>query len=185
MFISPFAAHIRGLAFICCSAPGWRQRSFRSPARRRATRLTIRWNKGKRAYYMLDAPRMTMRMGLAMSPPRRFEVDVAAANKAAIAAERDGKGLSFATAVSDARWGEGKDISSLDVLVACADVAGWKSDAVRAAQNDPSIDEAFASHRALIEQDNVFGVPFAVLGDAKYWGHDRFSLLIEDAQAAP
>ena len=87
-------------------------------------------NKPKLAYYAVDAPRMAMRMGLPISRPDPFEVDLAPSYKAAIAASHDGCGLAFAIAVSDARWGEGKNISELDVLKACAEKIGWSADAV-------------------------------------------------------
>ncbi len=140
-------------------------------------------NRPKLAYYSIDAPRMTMRMGLPISRPSPFDVDYTPANKALTAAARDGHALSFAIAVSDARWGEGKNISKVDLLAACAEKAGWTADAVKAAQNDPEIEAAMQEHRQLIEKDGVFGVPFAVVNGAKYWGHDRFALLVEDLNA--
>ncbi len=138
----------------------------------------------KLAYYQLDAPRMTKRMGLPMRRPEPFETNYAPANRALVAAERDGKGFAFAIAVSDARWGEGKNIGEMEVLEKCAESAGWTSEALHAAQSDPEVKAIIKKHRALIAEDGVFGVPFAVLGDAKYWGHDRFDLLTEDAKAA-
>jgi 2-hydroxychromene-2-carboxylate isomerase len=141
-------------------------------------------NQLKLAYYQIDAPRMTQRLGLAIRPPDPFEVDLAPSYKAAVAAERDGKGLAFALAVYDARWGDGKNISDIDVLKACAENIGWRADAVEAAQDDASVAETMKEHRAMIAEDGVFGVPFAVMNGAKYWGHDRFDLLAEDAKAA-
>lgn len=140
-------------------------------------------NKPKLAYYQLDAPRMTMRMGLPITPPNPFEVDLVASYKAAVAADHAGKGLAYAISVSDARWGEGKDISDISVLKDCAEKVGWSAGAVEEAQSALSVGKAMKKHRALIEEDGVFGVPFAVMGPAKYWGHDRFDLLVEEAQA--
>ncbi len=138
----------------------------------------------KLSYYFLDAPRMTMRLGLLMRPPNPFEVDMTAANKASVAAEIDGKGLDFALAVSDARWGKGRDVSDLSVLEACAEKAGWDPAQIAAAQDDGEVADAMRRHRQMIEGDGVFGVPFAVMGAQKYWGHDRFHILAEDAGAA-
>jgi 2-hydroxychromene-2-carboxylate isomerase len=139
-------------------------------------------NKLKLAYYMLDVPRMTMRMGLPIKPPTPFEVDMAPAYKASVAASRDGKGLPFALAVADARWGEGKDVSDMAVLKACAEKCGWDASAVEAAQDAPFVAKQMKEHRDMITEDGVFGVPFAVMGEAKYWGHDRFPILVEDAK---
>ena len=143
----------------------------------------------KLSYYMQDAPRMTMRMGLPITPPQPFDVDLAPSYKAAVAAALAGKGLAYAIEVSDARWGKGRDISDLSVLEICAEKAGWDKSAVSSAQNDSDVAAEMKRHRALISEDGVFGVPFAVMGPRKYWGHDRFGLLIEDAnkeaQATP
>ncbi len=141
-------------------------------------------NKPKAAYYQLDAPRMTMRMGLPIALPDPFDVDYTPSYKAAIAADAAGKGLAFAIAVSDARWGEGKDISDMDVVRTCAEQIGWSADEVDTAQTALSVGKALVTHRKLIEEDGVFGVPFAVMGASKYWGHDRFELLVEEANAS-
>lgn len=141
-------------------------------------------NKPKLAYYREDAVRMTMRMGLPITPPEPFDVDLVPSYKAAIAADEDGLGMAFALAVSDARWGEGKNISELEVLKECADSVGWNAGAVDSAQSALSVGKAMTKHRELIEEDQVFGVPFAVAAGAKYWGHDRFDLLIETVSEA-
>jgi 2-hydroxychromene-2-carboxylate isomerase len=139
-------------------------------------------NKPKLAYYGIDAPRMTMRMGLPMKRPSPFEVDLGPANKGAVAAQRDGKGLAFALSVADARWGEGKNVSDIAVLEACAEQCGWGADALRGAQEEADITATLQRQRDQITEDGVFGVPFAVRGATKYWGHDRFDLLVEDAK---
>ncbi len=140
-------------------------------------------NKPKLAYYGIDAPRMTMRMGLPITRPSPFDVDFGPANKGAVAAVRDGKGLPFALSVADARWGEGKNVSDMSVLEACAEQCGWSADALRGAQEDADIAEILQKQREQIVEDGVFGVPFAVMGVSKYWGHDRFDLLVEDTKS--
>jgi len=134
-------------------------------------------NKPKLAYYAMDAPRMTMRMGLPIVMPNPFDVDFTAANRALIAAVEADAGLPFALAVADARWGEGENVSDLTVLERCAESVGLSSSLIASAQSDQT---TLIKHRALVEEDQVFGVPFAVYGASKYWGHDRFYLMIED-----
>ena len=137
-------------------------------------------NKPKLRYYSLDAPRMTMRMGLPIAPPKPFDVDFEPANRRLAFANENGRGLDFAIAVSDARWGRGENISQTDVLEAAAEAAGLDGKLTRQALDDPALDEKLAAYQDLVEEDQVFGVPFAVLGPQKYWGHDRFELLLED-----
>jgi len=136
-------------------------------------------NKYKRDYYIHDVARMTARLGLPIALPNPFDVDWAPANRAFQAANRDGKGLAFALAVSDARWGEGHDVSDPEVLAACAETAGWDLPDLDALKADAEITARFRADRDLIQADGVFGVPFLVDGDQKYWGHDRFDVWLE------
>ena len=138
-------------------------------------------NKPKLAYYSIDAPRMTARLGLPMKMPTPFDVDFAAANRAMVRAGLDGVGLDFAIALSDARWGEGANIAEPDVIAGTARAIGWSPEAATGALTDLAVTEALQRHRAMIEEDQVFGVPFAVMDGEKFWGHDRFELLVEKA----
>ena len=135
----------------------------------------------KLGYYAEDAPRMTARMGLPFALPNPFEVDYAPANRAFRAARAAGRALPFALAVSDARWGEGRDVSDADVIAACARAAGLPVDA------DLTADPDAAGDHERLEADGVFGVPFAVLERGgtreRFWGQDRFDLLIEAVEA--
>lgn len=141
-------------------------------------------NKPKLLYFMQDVPRMTARMGLPINSPKPFDVDFDLANRAFVAADQAGYGMAFALAVSDARWGAGLNVSDPDILAECAGSIGWSGfDPDRLAT--PEIDAVLAEHRSLVKKDQVFGVPFAVWGKQKYWGHDRFELLLEDMANPP
>lgn len=136
-------------------------------------------NKYKLAYYQQDVFRMTVRMGLPLALPDPFDPDYRLANLSFIAAQKAGKGLAFALAVSDARWGAGKTISEADVLAEAAQTADWAgfdADAIRA---DDSLAQMIKDQRAKIAEDGVFGVPFLIDGRNKYWGQDRFDLWLE------
>lgn len=137
-------------------------------------------NKYKLAYYQQDVFRMTVRMGLPLALPDPFDPDYRLANLSFIAAQNAGKGLDYALAVSDARWGEGKNISDADVLAEAAQAANWTgfdADAIRA---DASLAQVIKDQRAQIQADGVFGVPFLIDGPNKYWGQDRFDLWQEE-----
>lgn len=137
-------------------------------------------NKYKFAYFAQDVPRATAAMGLPFALPDPFEVSFKPANRACIAADMAGHGLAMALALSEARWGEGKDISSRGVIADAAVAAGWTgydSDAVEA---DPLISERLREDREKITADGVFGVPFLVAGPHKYWGQDRFDLWVAE-----
>ncbi|MEL6364759.1 MAG: DsbA family protein [Pseudomonadota bacterium] len=136
-------------------------------------------NPAKRAYYRADAVRMTRRMDLPFALPKPFEIDFAPANHVFIHAKAAGVALEFAIAASDARWGEGRDISQPAVLADCLEVAGCDRALADIPADDPAALEGLAAADAAVDADNVFGVPFLVAGGEPFWGHDRFALFVE------
>lgn len=136
-------------------------------------------NKYKLEYYIHDVARMTARMKLPIGLPDPFDVDWAPANRAFQAAKRDGAAMAFALSVSDARWADGKNISDPLVLAECAVRSGWELPDLGALKADEEIRAMFKADRERIVADGVFGVPFLVEGDQKYWGQDRIDLWVE------
>ena len=136
-------------------------------------------NKYKRDYYVHDVIRMTARMKLPLALPDPFDVDWAPANRAFQAAKRDGAAMAFALSVSDARWGDGKDVSDPLVLAECAVRSGWALPDPDALKADEGLRAMTRDDRRRITEDGVFGVPFLVDGGEKYWGHDRFDLWVD------
>ena len=137
-------------------------------------------NRYKLAYYQQDVFRMTVRMGLPLALPDPFDPDYRLANLSFIAAQNAGKGLDFAVAVSDARWGAGKNISEPEVLVEAAKAAGWAGFDADVISADDTLAQTIKDQRALIAADGIFGVPFLIDGPNKYWGQDRFDLWLEE-----
>ncbi len=78
-----------------------------------------------------------------------------------------------------ARWGAGEDISDRRVLAACAERAGLSTAEFLAALDDPRYRESVPKALQLAMQDRVFGVPFFVVGDQRFWGNDRIDFLLE------
>lgn len=136
-------------------------------------------NKYKLAYYQQDVVRMTARMRLPIALPDPFDVDFTPANRAFIAADRAGHGLAFALAISDKRWGEGGNVSDPSIIAEAAKAAGWAGYGPDAVASDPTITAQLAADRQCIAEDGVFGVPFLVDGQNKYWGQDRFDIWLE------
>lgn len=134
----------------------------------------------KMGYLMEDAPRMTALMDLPMAMPDPLDPDYKPAIGAFYAARAANRALPFALAVSDARWGEGRNIEDPDVLSACAGTAELPAAAILDGDNARA---DYVADRRLTDADGVFGVPFAVLErDGKrerFWGQDRFDLLVD------
>jgi 2-hydroxychromene-2-carboxylate isomerase len=119
-------------------------------------------------------------MSLPIALPDPFDVDFTPANRAFIAGDQAGHGLAFALAISDKRWGEGKNVSDPAVIAEAAKAAGWEGYDAGAVVADAAITAQLAANRELIAQDGVFGVPFLVEGRNKYWGQDRFDIWLEE-----
>ncbi len=137
-------------------------------------------NKYKLDYYRQDVLRMTWRMSLPIAPPNPFDIDFTAANRAFVAADQAGHGLAVAIAVSDKRWGEGKNVSDPAVLAEAAQAAGWAGYDADKVASDAAVTAQLAASRVRIAEDGVFGVPFLIDGRDKYWGQDRFDVWLEE-----
>ena len=94
-------------------------------------------------------------------------------------ANEAGKGLDYAIAVSDARWGEGKDISDPALLADILTGLDLDPALVDQVAGGAAVAAGLAATKTKIANDGVFGVPFLVSGEEKFWGHDRIDLFLE------
>jgi 2-hydroxychromene-2-carboxylate isomerase len=137
----------------------------------------------KRAYYAEDAPRMTRVMDLPFQRPDPFDVPLTRANRLFLAAQKEGKGLDMVLALFEARWGQGANISGMSVLADIAVSVGLPADLAKSAKTDKALGEELVAIESQVAADSVFGVPFAVWErdgkTEKFWGQDRFDLLID------
>lgn len=143
-------------------------------------------NPPRLAYLIEDVARLAARRGLTLLPPIDVD-DWAPVQRMSHHAIKAGHGLRFVQAAGRARWTESKSLSCPDVIAEVAQTAGLDEKLVQSAMQDPGIDaEMRHLYRTLIEQDQVFGVPFfAFDADGKthrYWGQDRIGMMLEDAR---
>jgi 2-hydroxychromene-2-carboxylate isomerase len=86
-----------------------------------------------------------------------------------------------------ARWAEGRDVASPELVHALLAGAGLDADAALARARSPELAARLdAESRAAVER-GVFGVPTLFVGDEMFWGNDRFELVrwyVQKAQAA-
>jgi len=143
-------------------------------------------NPPRMAYLIEDVARLADRMGLALAPP----VDVNAwepVHNVCEHARRQGKGLAFVQAAARARWTQSLSLEDPDVVTDIAASIGLEVPAVRAAMTDTQLRaEMVQAYTPMIEEDQVFGVPFFTFkADGKthrYWGQDRISMMMDDAR---
>lgn len=131
-------------------------------------------HESRKAYRLQELRRWSARTGLALDlKPPFFPVNPAPASYAILAAQRAGGGdlAGLVHGFTRAVWAEGRDIADdavvRDVLVAHGFDAGVADRHMLAAAEEyaANLEEAVAR--------GVFGVPFYVVGDERFWGQDR------------
>lgn len=131
-----------------------------------------RMSRAKHLYVLQDTKRAAAELGLPMAWPLDREPWWEVPHLAWLAARRAGHEEACYDAVIEARWGRGEDVCDRATLArALARTGlecGW-ADAV----DDPGIREEAVGALVLAWQDDVFGVPYLILGRQRFWGLDR------------
>lgn len=132
----------------------------------------------RKAWYAQDLRRQAQRAGLPISErPAFWPTNPAPASYAIISAQAAvakgavGDLAGFVQGLSRAVWAEDRDIADADVLGGIMAAAGF----------DPAIADkgmfmAAETYTANLEeavQRGVFGVPFYIVGEERFWGQDR------------
>lgn len=131
--------------------------------------------KGKHLFQ--DLSRWAKLYGVPLQFPKSFPVNSVQPERAAIAADKAGKGVPFAKALMAAHWADGRDISQPEELKAIAASVGLDAEAIIAATQDPAIKEALKANTEDAIQRGVFGAPTFFVGTEMFWGNDRLQLL--------
>ncbi|MFV0244942.1 MAG: 2-hydroxychromene-2-carboxylate isomerase [Qingshengfaniella sp.] len=136
----------------------------------------------ERAPCRMDYARQEMRrwakkLDLPLSKPAFFPVNSAPSSYAIIAAQNAGGGDlgALVHGIVRACWVEGRNISEDAVIRDCLSQAGF----------DPGLAdsglltgaETYAANLEEAVARGVFGVPFYVVGEEKFWGQDRLDML--------
>ena len=98
-------------------------------------------------------------------------------------AREEGRGLAYHDAVYAARFLEGRDVGDVETLTAIAEQAGLNGSRFVAALDDPRWAAALAQHGQDAAADEVFGFPFFVFRQQRFWGNDRIEWLVRAMQA--
>lgn len=143
-------------------------------------------NPPRLAYLIEDVARLAERMGLVLAPPADAQ-DWGPVHNVAELAKRAGKGLAFIQAAGRARWTQSALLDDADVIADIAMSVGLDGIAARSAMRDATLRaEMEKAYKPLIEEDQVFGIPFFTFkADGKthrYWGQDRINMMLDDAR---
>ena len=173
------SAGVPAIGCVCavCTSEDTRDRRLRTAAALRFTDV-----KGQERVILLDAGpdlrQQALRAGLPISErPAFWPTNPAPASyaiisaQAAVAKGAAGDLAGFVQGLSRAVWAEDRDIADADVLGGIMAAAGF----------DPAIADkgmfmAAETYTANLEeavQRGVFGVPFYIVGEERFWGQDR------------
>lgn len=142
-------------------------------------------HESRRAYRLQELRRQSAKVGLPLNPqPAYFPVNSAPSSYALIAAQAEGGGDVDALlhAIGRALWAEDRNIADDDVIRDCLSNAGF----------DPGLAdrgllmgaETYVRNLEHAVEQGVFGVPFVIVGEERFWGQDRLDDL-EAYLAAP
>ncbi|MCC5991418.1 MAG: 2-hydroxychromene-2-carboxylate isomerase [Rhodobacteraceae bacterium] len=132
----------------------------------------------RKAYRLQELARWAKRLDVPLKPrPAHFPTNAAPASYAIIAAQEAGGGdiAALVTGLTRACWEEDRDIAEDEVIRDCLAAAGFDpglafSGMLQGAEIYPrNLEEAVAA--------GVFGVPFFVVDDQRFWGQDRLDFL--------
>lgn len=125
-------------------------------------------------YSAQDRERQACKLGMKFDPQPMFGgANPAPAAYALIAAQAAGGGdlAGYVAAIGRAMWAEGRDISEDEVIRGALEASGF----------DPKVAdrglllgaETYAANLEEAVGRGVFGVPFFLVGEQKFWGQDR------------
>lgn len=137
-------------------------------------------HESRKAYRLQDMQRQARKHGLSLHPqPMFWPVNAAPAAYAIIAAQRAGGGDLGALVHGLARacWAENRDIADDEVIRDQLAAAGF--DPAVADRGMLAAAETYAVNLEEAVSRGVFGVPFYLVGQERFWGQDR----LEDLEA--
>jgi 2-hydroxychromene-2-carboxylate isomerase len=135
----------------------------------------------RRAYRIEELKRWSARLGIAVNiEPAYFPVDVDLASCMVIAAQKRRMNVdNLAHAMMSAIWVEDENLADRDTLLRTADRAGCDAMALLEAAEAPDIRQEYASNTRRALEAGVFGSPFYLFNDERFWGQDRLGMLEE------
>ena len=138
--------------------------------------------KAKHLYILQDTKRLSQRFGFPMKWPIDIDPWWELPHLAWFAARRTGDEHALFHALLQARWERGENICDRSVVVAVADSIGLDGKALASAPDDPELREEGVAALEDGYMDDIFGVPYFLLGPHRFWGLDRLDDFIAALQ---
>lgn len=131
-------------------------------------------HESRQAYRLIDMQRQAAKLGMPLNPrPMFFPTNPAPSSYAVIAAQAAGGGDvgALVHGLTRACWAEEKNIAEDDVIRAALVAAGF--DPALADRGLLAGAETYAANLEEAVSRGVFGAPFYITGEQKFWGQDR------------
>ncbi len=124
-----------------------------------------------------DVPRFAKQYGLnyVTRPPL---TESYTASVGFLYAQDKGVGIAFNELVFKSRWGQGNDISKLNVLADIAEQVRLDRNEFLVAIKDPQYKERLSAIKQQAGEAGVFGAPTFIYQGKRFWGNDRIESLV-------
>jgi len=132
----------------------------------------------RQEYRLQELPRIARRRGRPLNVhPRHWPTDQLPSMLALCAASKAGGGDLGAAVLAMGRacWAEEKDLADPNVVAAALQEAGF--DPALAEDPGPEAQEIFEANTEEAVARGVFGAPFYIVGEERFWGQDRLEYL--------
>lgn len=133
--------------------------------------------RARQEYRLMELKRIAKHNGMPLTlQPAHFPTDPKPASFALIAAQEVGFSIGLAVqAILKAVWAEEKDIADPAVVAECLGASGVADSAL--APHLEAAEAQFAQNTKDAIENGVFGAPFYIVGDERFWGQDRLEYL--------
>jgi 2-hydroxychromene-2-carboxylate isomerase len=103
--------------------------------------------------------------------------------RCAAAAQKEGKGWEFCLALFHSYWGEGQDVSEMEILTKLVNQVGLKAEPFfELATSQENKDHLRGNVEEAVERQ-VFGAPAIFVGNEHFWGNDRLDFAVRAMKA--
>lgn len=137
----------------------------------------------KGQYMFADLQRWARHYGVPLQIPNPFPVSTLSAQRIASALDGEDRAR-WARATLEAYWTRNLDISQPAALEALAAELGFDGQELLARAQTPEAKEQLKAYTDEAVQRGAFGAPTFFIGDAMFWGNDRFELMASALGAA-
>ncbi len=143
-------------------------------------------HESRKAYRLQELRRQSVKLGVPLNlHPRHFPTNPAPAAYAIIAAQDSGAEggdiHALVTGLSRACWEEERDVADDGVIRDCLTAAGFDPGLAFSGMLQGA--ETYQRNLARAVEAGVFGFPFFIVGEEKFWGQDRIDDLARHLDA--